>query len=244
MMKRNDKGKGKGKAKEEIKDKIVPLGPLSAAPPIESYGLSIIRFSNKCKAVGLFKASGELLEASDKMSRYTILETLGNWRRVLSSFYETKVPILWNSKQYATQEHALNAAKFEEYNSEFAEEFSLHSIHGKDAQWARAAGSLKGKYIKSGKTIYSRPSEIKPDESYRNDDSKDAAEKFSKMLEKVIYSKYYNDAHARKVLLSTRYAILTESLGPGGVKIQVELMNVRERLREHEGTYGSFNLPQ
>lgn len=223
----------------------VPSGTAIKTPPLESYGLSVIRFSNKCAAAGLFKGAGEHLDPTDKLYLYFPLEELisddgapNHWRRTLSSFYATKEPIPWRGRHYATQEHAVTAMKFVDKYPEFAEEFALEHPtspfrHGSEVQWAKDAGSFRGKHRKGNKIIWTRSPEIKPAtevEMYGMDDELKAQEDESRMLEAIMYNKYYYNKYPRDVLLATDYTLLVEGTGKN-LKPQIELMNVRERLR-------------
>lgn len=209
--------------------------------------LSIIQFSNKCTAANLFKLPGEVLHQNDRVEYYKYLDDLAstetpkyNWRRVLSSYYTPTTPILYNDKFYSSQEHAINSFKFRKFNTEFAEEFCMFSCsdvkkdYEKDAAWAKWAGSIKGRYVKGGKVIYSRPKKIKPDHVIDSDeDPEKLAQETSRILEDVMWSKYHRNDYAKEILLATGYSVLYDK---DEKRIAIELMNVRERLRNDELT--------
>lgn len=213
-------------------------------------GLSVIKFTNKSSTSALFKASGEYLDPSDDIRNYRKLDDLQilryedgkkvyedfkNWRQVLSSHYEPMVPILWQNRLYATQEHAICAMKFIENNPTFAKTFSLDSDSpyrlGKEVAWAKAAASESGKYKKMN---WSRPKDIKPDELLTCEDRESYAEHFAQTVEGIIHSKYRRDDLSRLVLRLTRFAILIEGTNSSrGTTIvpNLQLMNVREDIR-------------
>jgi hypothetical protein len=80
-----------------------------------------------------------------------------------------------------------------------------------------------------------RPNNIKPecnaDMFAEFGDELLAEEKWSSMLEDIMYSKYIGDEYCKQVLLATDYALLVEGTGKN-LKLQIPLMNVRERIRQ------------
>jgi predicted NAD-dependent protein-ADP-ribosyltransferase YbiA (DUF1768 family) len=63
-------------------------------------------------------------ESKSKKSKKKIIGELFNWKYILSPFYETIQPIVYQGRQYATEEHAINAQKFS-HDIEFQFKFSL-----------------------------------------------------------------------------------------------------------------------
>jgi ribA/ribD-fused uncharacterized protein len=142
---------------------------------------------------------------------YSELSHISNWRKVLSNFYVS--PFTWKNRTWNSVEHAFQSRKIALVDPERAEWFNLESGHaiGKgDGNMARKNRKL----VILGHEKLAEWNSIK-----------------SSVMEDILYAKFSQVNLARRVLLSTKHAVLLHGVR-GPAQQQFELERVRSRLNK------------
>lgn len=180
----------------------------------------VFQFYSKSRDPEPGKGSGESIP-DDKISEFTELSKIKNWRKMLSNFYESE--FILDDKRWLSVEHYYQGAKFKKENPEFYEQFSLDSGSdiSKDANLAKSAGGKSGK--SKGKLI--RPSNIKMDKDFfKNGRS-------SNEMKLAQREKYKQNEELKKMLLLTKDAKLTHFSRGSPPILFTETMEIRNELR-------------
>ena len=223
-------------------------------------GVSTISFHNHVHSKALFALRSEKLDASDSLQNYSDLQVLSthkqlvetsddskkiaklfNWRYVLSSHYATQRPFLYEDQLFATQEHALLFYKFPctAENDDFQLLFTAPSAStvsgGHQVQEAVKLATSKAATKKNTGIQVNL---------YHYDQHVDSTNRCNTLIEEIMYAKFSSDDLARQVLLATGETILIDTGKTSSVKnltkcirestndVQIELMNVRARIRD------------
>lgn len=151
-------------------------------------------------------------EFVNNVEEYKDLNTIKDWRKILSNFYVA--PFTWRGKTWNTAEHAFQSRKIELVDEVKADWFNLESGHeiGKgDGNMAR----------KNRKLVMLDDENIKYWNQFKID-----------VMEEILHCKFSQNELCKKVLLGTNKAVLLHSFGRGMKPVRVwELEKVREVLR-------------
>ena len=161
------------------------------------------------------KGSNEKIKEGEE---YKELESIPNWRKVLSNFYTKPMvngvrPPLFelDGKKWASVEHYYHANKFKKNNKDYYDQFALGSgsLWENDALKALGAGGKGGRVKekvpgrKTPKVVFKRPKEILMDNDFESGTNK------QDVMERGQQAKYEQDDFCRRVLLATKNAKLS-----------------------------------
>jgi len=179
-------------------------------------------YSKSSGALKPGKGSGEKIFKTN-MLEYSCLAGIPDWRRVLSNFHMVSEPFELDGMRWASVEHFYQASKFKKDNPEFYATFSTDSGSelSKDPVQAKSAGGRTGKY--KGKQIRDKGVKIDPDFF----DSGESA----RAMYRGQYGKYKSDELSKKVLMSTKNALLQHYSRGSPPIIFYDTMKIRESLR-------------
>lgn len=180
----------------------------------------VFQFYSKSRDLEPGKGSGESIP-DDKISEFTELSKIKNWRKMLSNFYESEFTL--DDKRWLSVEHYYQGAKFKKENPEFYEKFSLDSDSdiSKDPNLAKSAGGKSGK--SKGKLI--RPSNIQMDKDFfKNGRS-------SNEMKLAQREKYKQNEELKRMLLLTKDAKLTHFSRGSPPIVFTETMEIRDELK-------------
>ena len=150
-----------------------------------------------------------------------------DWRRKLDDSWKSTFKL--DNMTWATVDHYYYGSQFKKGHPDFYKQFSLDSNSELcvDPKKAKAAASTKGKYEKK----LLRPSTVKHDPDFfelgangRNREERLAA----------LRGKFVQNQDMKKVLMSTKNAKLTKFVRSSPSIVDIELMEVRKEIIEHE----------
>jgi len=166
-------------------------------------------------------ASEYILEDDVTQEKYSELQKYVDWRKLLSNFWQrcdieskkVKSLFLLDELEWTSVEHCFQANKFKDIDSKYYKSFSLESKSSLSVSNGNAAKKAGRKFKLT----------------------KDQLEKWNKSKSKVMYNclkaKYSQNEDLKKLLLSTKDAILTHRPPRSKVVIlEKELMEVRKIL--------------
>jgi predicted NAD-dependent protein-ADP-ribosyltransferase YbiA (DUF1768 family) len=166
------------------------------------------------------KGTNEFLLNKEDKDKYYKLNEIKNWRHILSNFWHAD--FIYNGLTYHTAEHAFQGAKISLVDPIKGKLFSVeHSIDEKGIE-SGIGSSTDGNTARSKRKLV-----VLEDQSQLKEWDRIKYQ----VLEDILFAKFTQNELPRKVLLSTKDAILTH--GTRGVEItrQIELENVRNRIR-------------
>lgn len=165
------------------------------------------------------KGAGEKINIED-ITKYKELGKIPDWRKKLSNDWVQTFEL--DGHTWSSVEHYFNAHKFKNVSKDFYESFALdvnpNDELSTDPAFAKAAGSLTGKY----KSKQIRPKNIKIDPNF--DDYKD------EILKKALYAKFNQNKELKQLLKETKDAKLQEFVQGNPPIVSMELMRIREQL--------------
>ena len=179
------------------------------------------------------KGSGEKLptdlknmdESQLDLYNFKTLQTITDWRKKLSHFYETEFSL--DEKKWLSVEHYYQAQKFKDKFPSFYDEFSLDSNSelSQNVNLIKSAVSKTGKYKdKTGKFIRIRPLKVDITSLDSINDKK------SSIMQNAIYAKFTQNEEFKILLKETKLAKLVHFIKSGSPIIAMDLMNVRKKI--------------
>jgi predicted NAD-dependent protein-ADP-ribosyltransferase YbiA (DUF1768 family) len=145
---------------------------------------------------------------------YSELESINNWRKILSNFYFA--PFVYDNRTYNTIEHAFQAERIRQFDQEKAYMFSVESDH----------------FIGRGDGLVARQNgkRIIPNDIEQSSQWNDI--KYT-VLYHLLIAKFIQVRIARKALILTRSAVLLHRSSRGGsIQQQLQLEKVRSVLKK------------
>jgi len=166
------------------------------------------------------KGNGEKIPL-EKISDFSKLKTIDNWRRKLDDDYIS--PFNLDGHEWKTVEHYYQANKFKNTNKEFYLLFSLDSNSkiSNSVDLAKAAGSKSGKH--KGDLLRNKDIKIDPEFYGGNEDV---------ILQNALYAKFEQDnTDLLEALLETKNAKLQHYKAGVEPKIENSLMIIRNKFK-------------
>jgi predicted NAD-dependent protein-ADP-ribosyltransferase YbiA (DUF1768 family) len=166
------------------------------------------------------KGNGEKIPL-EKISDFSKLKTIDNWRRKLDDDYIS--PFKLDGHEWKTVEHYYQANKFKNTNKEFYLLFSLDSNSkiSNSVDLAKAAGSKSGKH--KGDLLRNKDIKIDPEFYGGNEDV---------ILQNALYAKFEQDnTDLLEALLETKNAKLQHYKAGVEPKIENSLMIIRNKFK-------------
>jgi predicted NAD-dependent protein-ADP-ribosyltransferase YbiA (DUF1768 family) len=165
------------------------------------------------------KGNGEKIPLN-KISEFSKLNTIDNWRRKLDNEYES--PFELDGHKWKTVEHYYQANKFKNTNKEFYLLFTLESDSkiANNIDLVKAAGSKSGKH--KGELLRNKDIKIDPDFYGGNEDV---------ILQNALYAKFDQNPDLLEALLETKNAKLQHYKAGAEPEIENLLMIIRNKFK-------------
>ena len=154
------------------------------------------------------KGTGENIVNKNR-TKYTELENIKNWRRILSTHYES--PFKLDGLEWNTVEHYLQGVKFKNSDPEYYKSFSLNS----ESKYNKDPVLVKKEIVKKIKLC---------DETYN----------YTKSLYDAYFERIKNDDFSRNVLLLTKKAKIIHYLYKKPPVPMRELMLIRKEITNNK----------
>ena len=182
-------------------------------------------------------------EYSDDISKYTELNKITNWRRMLSNFYVS--PFILDGENWNSVEHFFHAVKFRDCKKpgkkyEFYKTFTLNS----DSPWSLEPGLSKqagkaGRVSEKTEKVYDKKiGDVKIPKDISIDPDFYSKGIYIKLQSLAFLAKFTQNIELKKMLLETKDAELWHYVGRGAPnQLWTNLMKVRECIKKYDRVY-------